>query len=253
MATLYTTEITDDLLCWLSDDYNFETILRLINIPAQASIRRVGDATLRAMRLMSRLFNLYAVAHFEGLQSQWWQQVTIHHDPHGKPHAVVDGKVVFFNNLSSNRHLAVVVSSDHQVGVDLSHAQQNIDPDSVVDQFAPIFSAEEQNTITSLPDVYLAFNHFWTLKEAYTKYAGTGLHATNLAELAFTITTPLSASHHLLADEKWLAATGPQPAISLVLAPPTSSLLAVIVLVVGVTTVGWNPVDFAAVITAGGR
>lgn len=249
MATLYTTEITDNLLSWLADDYNSETVLRLISVPSQASIRRISDHTIRAMRLMSRLFNLYAVAQSQGITHQWWQQVTIHHDSLGKPHAVVDNRTIYFNNLSSNRHLAVVVSSTQQVGVDLSHAQQNIDPEQALDQFAPIFSDSERATIARLPDVYLAFNHFWTLKEAYTKYAGTGLHATNLAELAFVVAEPLNVQTHAIDTKNWLAATGPEPAISLVIAPPLENKLAVIVLVVGVTSVKWCPVEFTAVIT----
>jgi len=98
-----------------------------------------------------------------------WQFTT---DDRGRP-GLADGQLVF--SLSHTRGLvACAVSTAGQVGIDVE-AVRPIEAAQIADDF---FSPEEQRRLERLgaPAAALRFFDYWTLKEAYAKAIGAGLH-----------------------------------------------------------------------------
>lgn len=249
--SLYTTRVDDRVLDYLADDYNFEITLRRVgDLTQQASIRLVKSHQLRCMKLLARLFTVVALNRH--LDRPTWEPVVIKYECKGKPYAINNtGNVIHFNNSSSNRHLAVVIGNA-RVGVDLSHAQQNIDRKTFLQDFASIFTEAERSLIAASPDPYFAFNHWWTLKEAYAKYTGTGLFGT-LTDYEFHVDSPLDPSLHCAREGNitWLR-VGAKPlanCILLVLEPGEAGDLPVIVSIVGAfDPVAWFRIDVLSVL-----
>jgi 4'-phosphopantetheinyl transferase len=96
---------------------------------------------------------------------------------HGKPRLVADGhedKVRF--NVSHSYDLALIaISGEREVGVDVERIRPLADLDSIAARhFAP---EERQALFRATPvDRLPLFYRYWTLKEAYLKARGFGLH-----------------------------------------------------------------------------
>ncbi|CAI5755665.1 unnamed protein product [Candida verbasci] len=109
-----------------------------------------------------------------------FEEVPFKYNTFGKP--LLDN--IQFNSSSSNDIIAIVIApSQSPIGIDLSHSRQDsISETDYLTQFAPIFT---ENEIAQI-DSYFKFNHFWTLKEAFTKLLGCGLNI-DLASFEFIV------------------------------------------------------------------
>jgi 4'-phosphopantetheinyl transferase len=85
----------------------------------------------------------------------------------GKP---LSGKPDLYFNISHSGDYVVVSVSDFETGVDIERLRHN--KLKVAKRF---FSDEEINNIRKSEDPDAQFSRYWSLKEAYLKYIGTGL------------------------------------------------------------------------------
>ncbi|MDO4978862.1 MAG: 4'-phosphopantetheinyl transferase superfamily protein [Candidatus Saccharibacteria bacterium] len=89
---------------------------------------------------------------------------------YGKPY--LKGNPVFFS-ISHSGPYTICAISDQEIGIDL---EENVIRDRIVDRF---FTTKEQDSVKNNPD---SFAEIWTLKEAYSKYLGTGLSKPSLLQ-----------------------------------------------------------------------
>lgn len=92
---------------------------------------------------------------------------------HGKPELMRDAGLQF--NLShTNGLIALAVTRDRPVGIDVEHLSRQADIAKLADRY---FSLAESRALLDLPvaEWNERFYDLWTLKEAYLKACGTGL------------------------------------------------------------------------------
>ena len=175
--TLFVTDLSE-VGEFLQDDYNFETSLRLLNdIKLQTHIQSLNPVKFRIKQLVSHLFTRH-VLNKVLKNSLNFQQIQFAYNEYGKP--LINN--LEFNSSSSNDIIALVVCKGSAIGIDLSHLEQNISSERYLDEFKPIFSEHEVEQVNS----YFKFNHFWTLKESFTKLLGCGLNI-DLADFYFKV------------------------------------------------------------------
>lgn len=179
-TVLFTAHLTDDLYTFLGDDFNFETVLRLVkDIPQQQGILRINDFKLRCKKLVTYIFTRITLNSF--LTQPLHNDLNFTYNEFGKPS--IDK--VEFNSSSSNDIISIIISTNSVIGIDLSHSRQRI---GGFTEFEPIFHPDEFEYLKSLPKLLqnTHFNLLWTLKEAFTKYLGTGLNI-DLSKFYFSI------------------------------------------------------------------
>lgn len=166
---LFTTRLSLNLLEFWSDDYNFECSLRLLNdLKLQQKISEMRLHHQKYKALLTLLFTRYVINQLLG-SNNFFDVVNFSYNEYGKP-MLPDFQ---FNSSSSNDIICMVVEySSHPIGVDLSHSRQKVSPVNYLEEFRPIFDKHEILQV----DTYFKFNHFWTLKEAFTKLIGSGLN-----------------------------------------------------------------------------
>ncbi|KAI5908983.1 hypothetical protein K4G61_g2671 [Candida parapsilosis] len=163
------------LVEFLQDDFNFELVLRLLdNLKLQAKVRQL-KAPLRYKQLIANLFTKYVLN--RALDKPQFEDLALKYSNYGKPS--IEG--LEFNTSTSNDIIAIAVHTS-PIGMDLSHAVQNVSSKDYRIQFEPMFHKFELSQL----DSYFKFNHFWTLKEAFTKLIGSGLNV-ELADFYFTM------------------------------------------------------------------
>ena len=195
---LFTTRLTNELIEFWNDDYNFECSLRLLNdLSLQQKISSITknpnhqQQRFKYKQLLSNLFIRYTINSI--IQSNdLFKKIEFDYNEFGKPILPYNFQ---FNISSSNDIIALIVefpsssslssssssssslSGDRAydpIGIDLSHSIQNsISNTEYLEQFKPIF-----DDVYELPQIdnYFKFNHFWTLKESFTKLIGSGLN-----------------------------------------------------------------------------
>lgn len=167
--------ITPNLIEFLQDDFNFELTLRLVDdLHLQNKIQQLKPP-FRYKQLVSVLFTWFTLN--KALGNAAFEKVSFVYNKYGKPCI----KGVEFNTSSSNDIIAIALHSS-PIGIDLSHAVQNVSPTDYKLQYEPIFHSSELSQV----DSYFKFNHFWTLKEAFTKLIGCGLNV-ELSDFYFTL------------------------------------------------------------------
>ncbi|RCK59181.1 4'-phosphopantetheinyl transferase [Candida viswanathii] len=176
---VFTTRLSPSLLEFWSDDFNFECSLRLLDdLKQQQKIAYIKFHHQRHKALLTALFTRYAINLVLGVSNPF-APVSFAYNDYGKP-SLPDFQ---FNSSSSNDIVCMVVEfSTHPIGVDLSHSKQKISNVNFLKEFRPIFDESEAPQV----DTYFKFNHFWTLKEAFTKLLGSGLNI-ELADFCFEV------------------------------------------------------------------
>lgn len=196
--TIIFTTLTNDLALeqLLGDDFCFELCIRKLPLTDQAKVRR--SKTGQTKRLVSALFTTVVLnycIYVQGGAPEFdpWAKLEFQYNEFGKPCIRGQEAMQFVFNSSSSNELMVIAVQLHStspIGVDLSHeSQDSISPHSFMDQFEGIFDPREKSQLLRIPDMsdrYVAFNHFWTLKEAFTKYVGCGLNV-DLASFWFLL------------------------------------------------------------------
>lgn len=167
--------ITPNLIEFLQDDFNFELTLRLVDdLHLQNKIQQLKPP-FKYKQLITVLFTRFILN--KALGNGAFDKVSFVYNKYGKP--CIEG--VEFNTSSSNDVIAIALHSS-PIGIDLSHAVQNVSPKDYKQQYEPIFHSSELSQV----DSYFKFNHFWTLKEAFTKLIGCGLNV-ELSDFYFTL------------------------------------------------------------------
>lgn len=166
----------------LNDDYNFESCLRLLSLKDQLQVRNVKHN--KELALLSRLFlkcavNSALLSIYPDHPRSLWEEIEFEYNEHGKPE--IKGRPFAYNNSNSNDLACIVILLEaSNAGVDLSHEEQDsVSSTDFMNQFEGIFGGSEGDQLSSIESVserYIAFNHLWTLKEAFTKYLGCGLN-----------------------------------------------------------------------------
>lgn len=85
---------------------------------------------------------------------------------HGKPY-LKDNKLYF--NISHDRNMTVLVTSDKEIGVDLEYLTYK---PSVVNKY---FTPREQEIIKNSKNKEYDFTKIWVMKESYVKMLGIGI------------------------------------------------------------------------------
>lgn len=110
---------------------------------------------------------------------------------HGKPDVVgpVGAGSLRFNVSNTHGLVAIAITRDHDVGIDVEDRTRDSDTLAIADRY---FSASEVQALRALPneDQQLTrFFEYWTLKEAYIKARGMGL-AIPLGQFSFLLDPP---------------------------------------------------------------
>lgn len=131
--------------------------------------------------LFGKLLTRWVLSRYHDREPRAW---TFTEAVRGKPDAVDAGGLRF--NLSHTKGLlAVAITRDHEVGIDVEEVERR--DDGVAERF---FAPEEAQLVRETPRASRdrMFARFWTLKEAYIKAHGDGL------------TIPLASFRFLLSD-----------------------------------------------------
>lgn len=190
--------LTNDpaLVLLLDDDFCFEVCMRKLPLSEQAKVRRskIGQKKRLVAALFTSVVLNYCI-YVQGGVAEFdpWARIEFQYNQFGKPCIKHQDTMRFVFNSSSSNDLMVVAVQLHRdsaVGVDLSHeSQHSISPHGFMDQFEGIFDPREKRqlqAIATTAERYVAFNQFWTLKEAFTKYVGCGLNV-DLASFWFLL------------------------------------------------------------------
>lgn len=194
---LFTASVANHkLLQFLSDDYNFEVCMRKLSLKDQVKVR--NHRHNRIKELVLRLFTkavLNYVIFVQGRLARFdpWAELHLTYNKFGKPQLRNQQELNFqYNSSSSNDLTSIVVlmGSKRPVGIDLSHeTQDSVSSIDFMDQFEGIFAKAETTQLMKVSDIgdrYVTFNHFWTLKEAFTKFIGCGLNV-DLSKFSFVL------------------------------------------------------------------
>lgn len=189
--SIFTTSTTSkELADFLKDDYNFELCMRKLTLKEQLKVR--NSKHNQQKELVSRLFSMAILNHAIHCQRlklcpdekyNQWAELLYEYNQYGKPRLQDQSKLNFeFNSSGSNDIISIAIKYDSHspIGIDLSHESQDlISSTHFMDQFQGIFAPQEVEQLDRIIDIgqkYLSFNHFWTLKEAFTKFVGCGLN-----------------------------------------------------------------------------
>lgn len=194
---LFTTSVANHrLIQFLSDDYNFEICMRKLSLKDQVKVRnhrhnRIKELVLRLFTKAVLNYVIFVQGRLTGFDP--WAELGTTYNKYGKPQLRNQQELNFqYNSSSSNDVISIVVQvrSQRPVGIDLSHeTQDSISSVDFMDQFRGIFATAETTQLMQISDIgdrYVTFNHFWTLKEAFTKFIGCGLNV-DLSKFSFVL------------------------------------------------------------------
>ncbi|AGO10741.1 AaceriAGR382Wp [[Ashbya] aceris (nom. inval.)] len=158
---------------YLDDEHRFETALRLLPASEQAAVRRrrAGSAVVLASRLLR---TLGCAVHTGCAPSS----LVFEYSPAGQPRLLSPRAPAF--SVSRSGSMAIVyVREGGAVGADLASVAECLAwaPDEIL-QLRDVFSATELAQLRAAsPGRARAelFAYYWSLKEAYGKFRGTGL------------------------------------------------------------------------------
>ncbi len=103
-------------------------------------------------------------------------QLIFNQNKYGKPYLIIDGQESYlqFNMSHSDHMLAIIISNDKAVGIDIEAVRENQNLAKVSKQY---FSTLEYQQFIALPSAEqtAAFYRYWTCKEAFIKAIGQSL------------------------------------------------------------------------------
>lgn len=149
------------------EDVVFEELLSSFagRLPQQVidRARRFKNPHDKVRNLGGEILSRWAIAKVSGT----YPDKVFECNSNGKP---LSGKPDLFFNISHSGDYVVVSVSDFETGVDIERLRHN--KMKVAKRF---FSDEEISNIQKSEDPDAQFSRYWSLKEAYLKYIGTGL------------------------------------------------------------------------------
>ncbi|CAB4254517.1 similar to Saccharomyces cerevisiae YGL154C LYS5 Phosphopantetheinyl transferase involved in lysine biosynthesis [Maudiozyma barnettii] len=163
----------------LNDEFEFETALRVLPIDWRARIMNKKNETDRMKALCNRLLQLVGCSIISNVSIKSLQFDSIEN---GKPIIVSqDDNNITFSMTNGENYIAMFLrrTMNHpapHVGIDLASEKDLKDPKDL-ELFKDIFNTEEYDALesTSIDEVQSLFAYYWSFKESYTKYTGTGL------------------------------------------------------------------------------
>jgi len=157
--------------------------LSLLSEDDWQQINRNQDPSRRRAAIAARIILRIALSHAaeHKVRPADWRFVVA---PNGKPAVAPDLPQIHFSISHVDPMVAVAVSAEREIGLDIECVDQNVSPDLIA-EFAHV---DERNSIGGLPRPreIREFIRLWTLKEAYTKLTGTG-HALDFKSIKFTL------------------------------------------------------------------
>ncbi|SCU88766.1 LADA_0E11958g1_1 [Lachancea dasiensis] len=182
--------ICDSRRAILSDDFEFETLLRLFSLETQRKITNKRERKLRNLALCNQLLQLASLSRASG---QAWRETKFEFNAYGKPQCAGFPNLSF-NMSNSDGRTAIYLDLESDVGLDLASTKdcQNFGEENYLEVFRPIFTEHEFRHLNKLPPGATRdrlFTHYWSLKEAYTKLKGVGLNC-NLSEIDLGVIEP---------------------------------------------------------------
>lgn len=150
-------------------DEQSHAFYKKLPIERQERIRRMTNRKLAKKKILTGTFLQSVIQQETGIETDRQQYS---HNEAGRPFLANAGKMIDFN-LSDSGQYVVMAVSDERVGIDIEYKQRNYL--MVAKRF---FCKEEYDRILSFEEEEQRnrmFLQYWTMKEAYVKYEGSGL------------------------------------------------------------------------------
>lgn len=154
--------------CDCSDEQS-HAFYKKLPIERQERIRRMTNRTMAKKKILTGAFLQSVIRQETGIETE--RQQYSYNDA-GRPFLINAGEMMDFN-LSDSGQYAVLAVSNERVGIDIEYKQRNYL--MVAKRF---FCKEEYDRILSFEEEdqrNRMFLQYWTMKEAYVKYEGSGL------------------------------------------------------------------------------
>lgn len=161
----------------LEDDFRFESAMRLLPLRVQAAVLRKKFRADQVKTLCNRLLQLFGCLVLTGLENR--KELTFTSGKFGKPR-LDSSRHITFSMSNGESYVCMYVSKDARVdnvGIDIASVK-NLQNKEELELYKDIFTEQEYEILFSCPTetVKRLFAHYWSLKESYTKYLGTGLN-----------------------------------------------------------------------------
>lgn len=168
----------------LQDDYNFENAIRLLPLPEQVNILRKKFRNDQIKHLCNKLLQhfgcLVMLNHYDHENSG---RLMFTKGKFGKPLLQTDDLNISFSMSNGEEYVCMCIWNhdnnplDHEVGIDIASIN-DLQCKEELELYIDIFTKEEYWTLhnCSKDEIQKLFAHYWSLKESYTKYLGTGLN-----------------------------------------------------------------------------
>ena len=168
----------------LQDDYNFEDAIRLLPIHDQANILRKKFRNDQIRHLCNKLLQYFGcLVMVNNYDDKSLSQLKFIKGRYGKPMLQSDKTNISFSMSNGEENVCMFIwnhdndSLDHEVGIDIASIN-DLQNKEELELYIDIFTEEEYLTLLNCPkdEIQKLFAYYWSLKECYTKYLGTGLN-----------------------------------------------------------------------------
>lgn len=168
----------------LQDDYNFEHALRLLPLPEQTNILKRKFRNDQIKHLCNKLLQYFGclimVNHYDDKKLG---ELKFTRDKFGKPVLQADNLNISFSMSNGEEYVCMYIWNheddhlDYEVGIDIA-STNDLRCKEELELYTDIFTKEEYRTLynCSKDEIQKHFAHYWSLKESYAKYLGTGLN-----------------------------------------------------------------------------
>ncbi len=159
---------------WVDSFSNLEHLYEkreILNINERKRLEKKYFNSDKKRYAISYIYLRYILSYYYPTISK--EEWVFDYSPFGKP--FIKNKLpepVYFNMSRTKNHLAVIVSKNYKVGIDIE-STQDLDVDLHISK---IFLTNNEQKLLSGANSKQIFYTLWTLKEAYLKAVGTGLN-----------------------------------------------------------------------------
>ncbi|CAL9735531.1 L-aminoadipate-semialdehyde dehydrogenase-phosphopantetheinyl transferase [Monosporozyma servazzii] len=167
----------------LEDAFKFETAMRLLPLPVQASVLSKKSQGDKIRTLCNRILQLYGCLVLSGVQKR--NDLKFKRGKYGKP--IMDSQTAHlaFSMSNGEEHVCMYIKKNVDndsakpidVGIDIASVK-DLQKSEELELYKDVFSEAEYTTLLRCPkeDINKLFAQYWSLKESYTKYLGSGLN-----------------------------------------------------------------------------
>lgn len=168
----------------LTDDFFFERAMRFLSLQEQAKVLNKKTIESKYAALCNRLLQMFGCAVASGTSIK---NLQFSYAKYGKPR-LDNSQGITFSMSNGKFYVAqylLKTNGKHvDIGIDIASKKDYIDVGDL-EIFHDIFSTKESQHLQSYGDHQKdsLFAYYWSLKECYTKYTGTGLNC-DLSKIA---------------------------------------------------------------------